>query len=97
MIDYLIFVNDNGELKTITSDEIDKHRVFLAENALEDAINYILDERAMTKRIRTEIVNIPEELPPGAYEATVTRVDVDAQGNVYMRVKLNEESGPDAE
>lgn len=90
MIDYIIIVNDNGEFKTITSDEIDRHRVFLAENALTDAINYIIDERESVRNITTEFVNLPADLPSGEYDAVVTRAYVNVCGDVYVRMKLND-------
>lgn len=79
-MDYVIIVNDNGELKTITAEEIDNHHVFLADNALEDAINYILDEReealGIKTNIDTRIDGIPDGLEPGFYECKLNTVEL---------------------
>lgn len=89
-LNYVILVNDNGELKTITADEIDNHHVFLAENALEDAIQYILDEREMSNiptHIETRIEGVPEHLPPGFYTCLLNTVEKFADNHILVKLK----------
>jgi hypothetical protein len=90
-LNYVILVNDNGELKMITADEIDNHHVFLAENALEDAIQYILDEREMSSiptYIDTRISDLPEHLPPGTYTCTLEAVEKFADNHILVKAKF---------
>jgi hypothetical protein len=43
-MDYVIIVNDNGELKTISATDLEG---YLGRNVLDDAINELLDARAI--------------------------------------------------
>lgn len=45
MIDYVIIVRTDYGMEIVGEYDIDNHRVFLAENALVDALDYIIKER----------------------------------------------------
>lgn len=62
MFDYLIVVNDNGEMKTITSADIIQHSRPL-DAALADYLNKILDYRSAAEAV-TEIGVMMASAPP---------------------------------